>query len=64
MAKASWRSQFIKWALRMDLILVGRDGLKINESRKNRYLKQQQNTENLEKVGEKWKSIMVCMLGE
>lgn len=53
MAKASWRSQFIKWALRMDLILVGRDGLKINESRKNRYLKQQQNTENLEKVGEK-----------
>lgn len=51
MAKASWRSQFIKWALRMDLILVGRDGLKIKESRKNRYLKQ--NTENLEKVGEK-----------
>ena len=37
----------------MDLILVGRDGLKIKESRKNRYLKQQQNTENLEKVGEK-----------
>lgn len=31
-AKVSRRSQLIKWAFRMDLILIGRNGLRIKTS--------------------------------
>lgn len=48
----------------MDLIFVSRDGLRTNEITKNRYLKQQQKTKNLLKIGEDWKPIMVCILEE
>lgn len=50
-AKVSRRSQLIQWDLRMDLPLIGRNGLRIKEFRKNRHQKQQKQLRTWGRLG-------------